>query len=299
LIQNAEDNNYTRAAQSRADPYIKFDIYPDKIIVDNNEDGFTAANVESICKIADSTKTRTDSQYYIGEKGIGFKSVFMVASKVHIQSGPFSFFFEHPSPHGDSGMGMITPVYCPPDEALQDPLTRITLTLRDGLSFQDLEDLDRQFFRDLPDALLLFLTKLKRITINKYDASKSLLTHTTYTSHRDQRNHRATLLKVTQHDGKPPETWSTRYQIARKILRNLPHNDKRDHNTTEVALAFPIDGDDTPIIEQQDVYAYLPINNFGFSVRQGLPERFPIANCSVFNPIRLCLTSEPTRHRGY
>jgi len=223
----------------------------------------------------------------------------MVASKVHIQSGPFSFFFEHPSPHGDSGMGMITPVHCPPNEVLQGPLTRITLSLRDNLSCQDLEDLDRQFFRDLPDALLLFLTKLKRITINKYDASKSLLTHTTYTSHRDQRNHRATLLKVTQHNGKPPETWSTRYHIARKILRNLPHDDERDHNTTEVALAFPLDGDDTPIIEQQDVYAYLPIRNFGFSVCQDLQERFPISNCSVYNSIRLRHTSKPARHCGY
>jgi hypothetical protein len=58
----------------------------------NNKGGFTVANVEFICKIADSTKTRTDSQYYIGERGIRFKSVFMVASKVYINSGPFLFF---------------------------------------------------------------------------------------------------------------------------------------------------------------------------------------------------------------
>jgi hypothetical protein len=106
LIQNAEDNHYKNAAISHAEPYIQFSLYPDKIVVENNEDGFTVANVESICKVGGSTKTRTDSLSYIGEKGIGFKFVFMVASKAYIQSGPFSFFFEHPSGSDSSGMGM-------------------------------------------------------------------------------------------------------------------------------------------------------------------------------------------------
>lgn len=51
------------------------------------------SNVRAICSTGESTKTNTSG--YIGEKGIGFKSVFKAASKVHIQSGPFSFFFEH------------------------------------------------------------------------------------------------------------------------------------------------------------------------------------------------------------
>jgi HSP90 family molecular chaperone len=103
LIQNAEDNNYSRAEALGVEPYIKFTIRPDTISIDCNEDGFTPENVRAICRIGESTKIRANAQYYIGEKGIGFKSVFMVASKVHIQSGPFSFSFEHEP--GNNGMG--------------------------------------------------------------------------------------------------------------------------------------------------------------------------------------------------
>jgi hypothetical protein len=49
LIRNAEDNHYTRAALANAEPYIQFDVYPGKIVVQTNEDGFTAADVEAIC----------------------------------------------------------------------------------------------------------------------------------------------------------------------------------------------------------------------------------------------------------
>jgi hypothetical protein len=131
LIQNAEDNNYRRAISSGTKPYIKFTIYRNKIVIDSNEDGFTTENVVAICKVGQSTKKTSGAQQYIGEKGIGFKSVFMVASKVHIQSGPFSFFFEHQP--GARGMGLVTPVWEPAKVALQDPLTRITLTFLDKL----------------------------------------------------------------------------------------------------------------------------------------------------------------------
>ena len=264
LIQNAEDNNYNHAATARSDPYIQFSIYPDKIVVENNEDGFSIANVEAISKIAVSTKMRTDSQYYIGEKGIGFKSVFMVASKVYIHSGPFSFFFEHPSPSDNSGMGMITPVNYVPEVTFSHPLTKITLILKDNVDRQDLE---KQFFKDLPDTLLLFLKKLKKITINKYDETTALSNHTTYTCDCDDGNRRAILTKVTQTGGGPPETSLTRYFTTKRQLSNLPEDDQRkNHNTAEIVLAFPVDGKDVPIIARQDVYAYLPVDSFGFPV---------------------------------
>jgi hypothetical protein len=264
LIQNAEDNNYKHAATARSDPYIQFSIYPDKIVVENNEDGFSVANVEAVSQIAVSTKTRTDSQYYIGEKGIGFKSVFMIASKVYIQSGPFSFFFEHPSPSDNSGMGMITPVHYVPDVPLSHPLTKITLIFKDKVDRQDLE---KQFFKDLPDTLLLFLKKLKKITINKYDETAALSNHITYTCDCDDSNRRATLTKVTQAGGAPPQTSLTRYFTTKRQLSNLPDDDQRkDHNTAEIILAFPVDGNDVPIIARQDVYAYLPVDSFGFPV---------------------------------
>jgi hypothetical protein len=52
--------------------------------------------------------SKVGAQGYTGEKGIGFKSVFMAAWRVHIQSNAFSFIFMHRK--GDSGIGTVSPV---------------------------------------------------------------------------------------------------------------------------------------------------------------------------------------------
>jgi hypothetical protein len=56
LIRNAEDKHYTRAALANAKPYIRFGIHPRKIVVETNEDGFAAADVQAICTIGGSTR---------------------------------------------------------------------------------------------------------------------------------------------------------------------------------------------------------------------------------------------------
>ncbi|KAG7040114.1 putative ino80 chromatin remodeling complex protein [Colletotrichum scovillei] len=127
LLQNADDNKYTKASSLGSKPFVSFRIFPRKIVVECNEDGFTQQNLEAICAVGQSSKT--GAQGYIGEKGIDFKFVFMVAHKVHIQSGPFSFSFGHKP--GDSGMGMISPMLEETSEELESPLTIITLHLQD------------------------------------------------------------------------------------------------------------------------------------------------------------------------
>jgi hypothetical protein len=74
---------------------------------------------------------------------------------------------------------------------------------------------------------------------------------------------------VSVDQAEEPTTFSDEYRIARKILSNLPADGQRDYNTAEVILAFPvfdIQGDDWPYIESQEVYAFLPIRNFGYPV---------------------------------
>lgn len=93
LIQNAEDNCYRRAAIHGQEPFLHLTLHTDHLTVDSNEDGFTENDVRAICSIHQSSKKQTGG--YIGHKGIGFTSVFKVAYKVSIQSGPFCFYFEH------------------------------------------------------------------------------------------------------------------------------------------------------------------------------------------------------------
>lgn len=125
LLQNAEDNHYTRAREQGYEPYISFQVYDDRIIIDCNEDGFKEENVRAICDVGKSSKV--GAQGYIGAKGIGFKSVFMAAWRVHIQSGDFSFYFERLD--GDSGIGMIVPLWQDHLPDVPPHITRMTLHL--------------------------------------------------------------------------------------------------------------------------------------------------------------------------
>jgi hypothetical protein len=257
LIQNAEDNEYKRALAANEVPYIKFSVYPEKVTVDSNEDGFTEANVRAICSVGESTKTFT--QGYIGEKGIGFKSVFKIASRVHIQSGPFSFSFEHQ--HGQNGLGMVTPESQEHEELPEDVYTRMTLTLADPTKFeQRVANL-----LELPDTLLLFLKKLLGITICIHRPNQPL-SEIAYSYHEDEGSPIVKLIKVSKAAGGCQETTSL-YHIARRQLSNLPTDDTQKRtDKAEVVLAFPVDSNSAPVIEPQQVFAYLPLRKVGFNV---------------------------------
>lgn len=60
MLQNADDNNYTRvqtAVQTaNEEPYISFRVYHDMLVVECNEDGFTEENLRAICDIGKSSK---------------------------------------------------------------------------------------------------------------------------------------------------------------------------------------------------------------------------------------------------
>ena len=73
LIQNAEDNHYN----PKDTPKLFFNLQPEKLVIQNNEIGFEIDHVKAICRVGVTTKG--DLMGYIGEKGIGFKSVFTIS----------------------------------------------------------------------------------------------------------------------------------------------------------------------------------------------------------------------------
>ncbi|GFH15830.1 DUF3883 domain-containing protein [Haematococcus lacustris] len=72
LVQNADDNSYPPGVI----PTLEFVLHEDRITVLNNEVGFSEANLRALCDVGRSTKANVSG--YIGQKGIGFKSVFRV-----------------------------------------------------------------------------------------------------------------------------------------------------------------------------------------------------------------------------
>lgn len=239
-----------------------------------NEDGFKPENLTAICNVGKSSKS--GAQGYIGEKGIGFKSVFMAAYKAHIQSGDFSFFFQHRD--GDSGMGMITPIWEDPIDDLGYRLTRITLFLNDVGDPNVLEERGqtiRQQFREIHNSILLFMKNLKRIEVIFYgdDEEEKELTIAYSIDH--QTDNRVVVNKYTYEDGKDNEC-ERHYHITRHVATDLAENENRKYSdperltraysNSEVILAFPLE-DNSPKLENQLIFAFLPIRLMGFKVR--------------------------------
>ena len=90
LVQNADDNMYS---SNQLVPTLKFVLSKDCITVLNNETGFLENNIRAICDVGKSTKDKNRSGY-IGQKGIGFKSVFRVTEHPEIHSRGFHIKFD-------------------------------------------------------------------------------------------------------------------------------------------------------------------------------------------------------------
>jgi hypothetical protein len=277
LLQNADDNLFQRATSSGESPYVLFSVYQDRIVVDCNEDGFTEANLRAICTVGESSKLGGEG--YIGEKGIGFKSVFKVAWKVSIQSGGFSFRFKHRP--GDSGMGMISPEWWEPTEELVGPLTRITLYLHDTGGDADARAEQRkninEQFSDLKPEMLLFLKRLKKIEVRFFDGAGNQTSASLLSANPGEAVHQA-LLETTKVTGGGETTCvKQNYHVTKRTAFDLARKDNRDYSAeeqatqayaiAEIVLAFPLSKLHVPIIKQQKLFAFLPIRVVGFNVR--------------------------------
>ena len=265
LIQNAEDNSYLGAIKTGEKPFLTFKVYPDKITIDSNEDGFSESNIRAICSVGRSTKKH--SAGYIGEKGIGFKSVFKIAHKVHIHSGPFSFAFSHTRDNDDDGLGMITPYYEGAGDLPHGVRTRITLTLLDPTKYEE----RAAEFRDVPETFLMFLNQLQRLFIGVHEPGSNPMT-ITYSKQETKRNGLyTTLLTKTTRRGMEESISNQTYYITKSDLCDLPFDEARKDkagksiDTATVILAFPVDEHDKPVIKPQYTYAFLPLRPVGFN----------------------------------
>uniref|UniRef100_A0A0E0J2C0 Sacsin/Nov domain-containing protein n=1 Tax=Oryza nivara TaxID=4536 RepID=A0A0E0J2C0_ORYNI len=177
LIQNAEDNDYP----SGVAPSLEFLITskditglgaPSTLLVFNNENGFSPSNVESICRVGKSTKKGNRHQGYIGEKGIGFKSVFLISRQPHIFSNGYRIKFNE-DPSSECNIGYIVPEWVESKPSLSDiqelhgsskPLPTTTIIL--PLKSEKVDVVKKQLSSIHPETLL-FLTKIRRLSVRE------------------------------------------------------------------------------------------------------------------------------------
>ncbi len=283
LLQNADDNKFSKAAKKAAAPYITFKVYRSKIIVECNEDGFTERDLTAICDVGQSTKS---TEYgYIGAKGIGFKSVFIAASKVYIQSGNFSFKFEHKKE--DPGLGMVRPIWVEPADELPSPLTRMTLWLHDDEAGADelckiiVNQLD-----SLQESCLLFLKNLQRIQVQHY-GDKDVLLKTTRFAKKEIDEYRIEIARniaTVAGDATTCKVYHVTKQKARDLAESVGRSTsssataKAGASSAEVILAFPLNELYEPKCDsRQELFAFLPLCFHDYKVSVsfcGLPFSF-------------------------
>lgn len=256
LIQNADDNTFALGTL----PKIHLSLYTKAgkgvFRCDCNEIGFTSRHLDALTRVGKSTKKAAGGRKgYIGEKGIGFKSVFKVADVVHVASGCYEFKFDR-----RETIGMMLPILSdfPPNDRVSGH-TQFLLEIKRNEDYGQIRD----DLRSLKSETLLFLRKLKQVgvTINGQRRSYTLLPNEFDSNFGGET---ATVFGVSK---QPDWTKTTTYVIERQTVENLPPDPRREGVTTsEVMVAFTVKDRITPIIEAQQVFAFLPIQEFGFKV---------------------------------
>eukprot|EP00762_Andalucia_godoyi_P004619 ANDGO_05175.mRNA.1 hypothetical protein EMIHUDRAFT_250928 len=293
LIQNADDNQY----EPLVAPRICFHLCASELLVECNEIGFSKENVKAICNVGESSKLRQRDKFdsssdrkirrigFIGQKGIGFKSVFKVTSTPIIHSRNFHFMFDSK----DRSMGYIVPIPVDPPTDWQSEigLTRMCLPFSAETDFTQI----RTGLDEMDAPLLLFLANLTEISI-RIDNRNG---HSYYRQMRIDRSRlddsdiMAVSQKKTTVDlnsrncvaSDLTETiWLVKSIVSTCPVRRSLDDDGCDRvsSDTEISIAFPIMGsctmaskshistssEDQSNRRQYPVFAFLPLRHYGF-----------------------------------
>ncbi len=247
LIQNAEDNPY-----GDAKPELEFLVLTDDptntpesdgcLCLFNNEKGFEEDNFKSICSINDSTKDKRLG--YIGEKGIGFKSVFTVCSQPHIYSNGFQFCFKEKDPKHQ--LGYIVPYWLEnvPDVVKNNNAkTTILLPLKPEKRNEIITE-----FESIQPETILFLNKLEALTIEIKEA-KSRIELKKYSN-------KINIINLSVKRNSSQETTSTfwNYKKTVSVPGDLKEGKREGVTDREMSIAFPLGSDNM----SGAVYAFLP-----------------------------------------
>jgi hypothetical protein len=248
LLQNADDNAYQCQT-----PTFNLTYRPGSLRVDCNEVGFSDQNVKAICDIGESTKKGLNrSGGYIGEKGIGFKSVFKVADVVWISSRQFNFKFDR-----SQDLGMIAPLWEDFPEPTIPGYTSFLIKIAEDYDEEEL----KQDIISFDPTLLIFLRRVREIhlSVTKNDGS----TWSTRISRADTWELDNLIITLNQEDS------YHQYLVTKHIVNHIGHETKRaDCSESELLLAFPISTELKKVRStSQNVYAFLPIRDYGFKVR--------------------------------
>ncbi|XP_057835750.2 protein NO VEIN isoform X1 [Cryptomeria japonica] len=258
LIQNAEDNEYA----ADVEPSLEFVVTsrdvtgagaPATLLVFNNEKGFTPRNIESLCSVGRSTKKGKRQGGYIGEKGIGFKSVFLVTNQPYIFSIGYKIRFNE-IPSSGVKIGYIVPEWIDKPN-IQDlemvygsqcqgeiPNSVKVLPLRP----EKVKGVKNQLANIHPE-VILFMSKIKRLSVREDGQNQnprvnavSVSQEIAFQNVKSERSESFILHISAEENGKPNGECS--YYMWRQrfpVKSNSRVKGRRDIDNWVITLAFP------------------------------------------------------------
>ena len=252
LIQNAEDNTYDNPSPSLSFCLAKIDptgtdAADGALIIENNETGFTSENVNAICQIGKTTKEK--AQGYIGEKGIGFKSVFLVTDSPHIFSNGYHFCL--PERDEETGFGYIVPQWIKLPEGLDPTQTHIILPLtKPDFGYDQIEEM----LLEIEPETVLFLSKLQEIRI-KTDSGTDLSV-----LKNDSAMPKVEILVEGRKQGRSFSKVDEFLVCTETVNKpeDIHHEKRKGIENREISVAFPLNENSA---SAGKIFAYLPVRS--------------------------------------
>ena len=243
LLQNFDDAKYSSKVIPTVMVVTNRTEYSEFAVFGSNEIGFTKTDVRSICNVGLSTKKGREG--FIGEKGIGFKSVFAATNNASISSNGYNFKFEKDK----SDLGMIYPLSCDTKEIdfLSD--LRETNEIQTCIVLKGSVPVDA--INKIDERSLLFFRKIKKINIDS----------TTWHRIEEEDNEIVLRNEVTK-DNK-------RFHIIHNVI-----------NDVEVTIAFPYS---PSVAISYPVFSYLPIRKAGFNFILNADFKLTLNRCDIHN----------------
>lgn len=233
LLLHIDARPFTKALVRKEYPYAFFKIHSSHIEIEFNDDGFTKRDLEQIC-LPSTIEDKSTSED-------GLSSVFKSTAKIYLQSGNFSLDLRL-----SSSEGKIKPIWVSPSTTIPDALTRMIVYFHD---YGTKEHLDRlkgiilAQFEVFKAESLLFLTALRRITVEFYGKGGELRQSKRFRKHwmKDNRE----LLKATIDNHYEKEAKEEKGQLFYVTGRGAL-------GRRNVTLAFPLTDEGKPLIDTRE-----------------------------------------------
>lgn len=241
------------------DASVKFIFHQGFLHIRSNQIGFSEDDVEAICAVGSSTKkNKTSTNSSIGEKGIGFKSVFRVADLVWLSSRGYHLKWDR-----NRKFGVIAPEWWDdwPDPAYPEGSGQTSFCMR----IPQLQDQEQVYvdLKKFESALLLFLNKLRSVELEVVEANDTKWNRIIRRKETDEGNEG--INTTTLEDGERISRYfKTEYDAK------VPQDAKRPGcHSTKMILAFPaLDHQEISLPPaSQNLYSGLPISSHGLKVR--------------------------------